>query len=308
MNKRTHKVFDKSFCAITSSVILNFCCLQVINASVGPTASMQYGVHSQAKWGDYQAKANSIYSVGGSQMVIRDWWNWADIGKTQGTYDWTYTDAAVNKAKINGQKLIICFFGCPGWANGGKSEIWPASDVNKWKTFIQSAVSRYQTSGVIEAYELWNEQNSPLFFEPDLTDEPSGRAQWQIRADDYASKILIPGYDAVRSLDPGTPVLFGGVTWGGTASDGADNTVAFVNRVLIYSDAKYKFDYIGYHPYVPAYSITSIFDQLKSVMSINGISKRIACTEWGAINYANYSNDEEQSNVFMQNLTNQSLA
>lgn len=276
--------------------------MQTWDQTVKVEGKMLYGVHAQTKpdsLSPYLDKAFSIYAVGGSEMYVRDWWSWNALQPTSSSINWTYPDQAVAKAQALGQKLIVCLCSAPPWANGGLDRTWPATDVQLWKDFIISVVNRYKDSGVIRGWELWNEPNTPTFLEKGLVGTDTLTA-WQVRADDYAQKVLIPGYAAIRSVDSFTPVLFGGMAYTGTATNGVDNSVhGFFKRVLTNAGSENSFDYAGYHPYVSTARMPSIFDQLKAEMARKGIDRPVAITEWGAVNISP-ATSESAANTFVQ--------
>jgi hypothetical protein len=265
--------------------------------------SLHLGVHaqtlpdpSQGHVSAYLDKANSMYALGGPSFVVRDFIQWQLVQPTAtGPINFSDADAAVAKAQLNDQKIIFCLCFTPSWANGGQNDTYPATG-SYWQTFVQACASRYKSSGVIAGWELWNEEPSPTFFE-------SSAPTWTGRAQDYANLILVPGYNAIRAVDPVTPVLFGGMDYGGTASNGTDNSAdGFMPNVLMAnSAAPNSFDYIGYHPYFgdPA-QISGVFDQLRNQMAAFGINKPIVCTEWGALAPSNSPTSEA---TFLELLT-----
>lgn len=257
--------------------------MQTWDQTIKAEGDIIYGVHAQSKpdrMSPYLDKAYSIYALGGPDMYIRDWWSWSYLQPTPDSIDWTIPDQAVQMAENLGQKLIVCLCYAPGWANGWLDRTWPATNPQDWKNFVTAVVSRYKDSGVIAGWEMWNEENTPSFFEYGLSGN-STLTDWQIRADDYAQKVLIPGYDAVRSVDLYTPVLFGGMAPTGIIA-GVDNSAhGFFKRVLSNPTARNSFDYAGYHPYPSLDRIEGIFDQMKIEMAAVNIDRPVAVTEWG---------------------------
>lgn len=258
----------------------------------------QFGVHAQStvpnNGGPYPQFASKIQGIFGNDAIVRDWWDWFVIQPlSSDKYDWSLPDAAVNAAKSMDQKLIVCLFGTPKWASGGKGIKWPATNTQDWKNFVTSVVRRYKDKGVVVAWEIWNEENTPTFFEDGSTDS------WQVKADTYYKKVMLPAYDAAKAVDPNTPIALGGIA---PAWDGKRELAAFgfLNQVLSNKDAPSHMDYVCYHSYLknPA-DILEAIRQIRQVMSKYGIgSKPIVVTEWSGP--ARGTNEELQSNLFMQ--------
>lgn len=285
-------------------IILTALCF-CLNASV-QAASTVFGVHAQSKvWSEietgYLGKYNSIADMLGSGAVVRDWWSWPDIEPSSGNYIWTQPDAAANTAVKAGQKLIVCLCGAPAWANGNRDATWPAADINLWKSFVSAVVQRYKERGVVITWELWNEENSPMFFESGPT--PS----WPEKARDFAAKVLIPGYDAVKAADPSAKVALGGLSANWFSDQpGAqpyEHSRYFLQQILSVQDASSHMDYVGYHPYLDPSDyrqLTTAVAQMRSMMGAFGIGdKPIIATEWGALS-RNPLGDEAQCNRFVQ--------
>jgi hypothetical protein len=125
--------------------------------------------------------------------------NWLDVEKTQGQYDWTVIDAVVDGARQRGLEVLAVIAYGPAWASQADVKgDGPHNDVPKaglYASFVTAAVGRYKTK--VTHYELWNEPNLGDFFE--------GTPQ------DYISRILVPGADAVHAACPGCKVVAPGL-------------------------------------------------------------------------------------------------
>jgi len=123
---------------------------------------------------------------------IRIDFDWQHIEPTPGHRNWDRCEAVVQRARDrHGLNIMATLSYPPGWANGGKGHLYPADNVADWKGFVSAAVERF--AGRIKHWGLGNEGNHPGFFKADF--------------DDYISKVLIPGAEAVKAADRSCFVL-----------------------------------------------------------------------------------------------------
>jgi hypothetical protein len=185
--------------------------------------------------------------------------NWfvIDPGPAPGDYDWSSVDPIVAGAARNGIDVLPFLYGTPDWVAQGLdgqpcSECWtfaPRSDaaLAAWQTFVTDAVARYGPGGQfwienpglparpIGAWQVWNEQNSPTFYQPG----PSPKA--------YA-KLLDASANAIRSRDPGADVILGGMA-GLTGFRPAITAWAYLGKLYKRKGVKRDFDGVAPHPY-----------------------------------------------------------
>jgi hypothetical protein len=140
------------------------------------------------------------------------------------------------------------------------------ADPATFGAFAAAVAARYAPDGVRD-YEIWNEPNNAIFWQP----APNPAA--------YTAD-LVASYHDIKAVDPSAVVITGGLA--PEASDGTDiNQVTFLQDM--YADgAKGSFDAVGYHPYsYPAlpdtYETWSGWSQMsqtpvsiQSVMAANG--------------------------------------
>lgn len=144
---------------------------------------------------------------------IRVDFNWDSIEKSQGAYDWNWSDLErrVNIAKLLGLEIYATLTYTPDWANPPEAakrppcseapRNFPPLDPQDWYKFVRATVSHFQ--GRIRYWGLWNEPNQRWFFDAAGDKVDAG----QINLDAYIQKILIVGSTAVKAADPNGLVL-----------------------------------------------------------------------------------------------------
>jgi hypothetical protein len=222
-----------------------------------------------------------IKSLGLTSVRIGADWAWIQYGGPT-SYDWTSLDQEVAAIRADGLSIDMVIIGAPPWAAvpsvADDSSPQPA-DPATFGTFAAAVAARYAPQGVRD-YEIWNEPNNAIFWQP--TPDPAA----------YTAD-LVASYHDIKAVDPSAVVITGGLA--PEANDGTDiNQVTFLQDM--YADgAKGSFDAVGYHPYsYPAlpdtYEIWSGWSQMsqtptsiQSVMAANGnASVPLWLTEVGA--------------------------
>jgi hypothetical protein len=206
--------------------------------------------------------------------------NWSQIQNGgPDSYQWNLTDAVVRGAEARGMSVLGGILYTPYWARPSGKPATYAPDPALYARFVSAAVSHYAALGV-HAYEIWNEPNSPAFWQP----APSPAA--------YAA-LLKAAYPAVKAADPSATVVTGGTA--PAPSNGTSySPVDFLQGVYANGGGGY-FDAVGHHPYCsPAYpgdakswsawyQMYGTSPSLRSVMVANGdADKKIWATEYGA--------------------------
>jgi polysaccharide biosynthesis protein PslG len=209
--------------------------------------------------------------------------NWSVIQQAGPTsYNWAPFDRVVQAARARGFNVLGEIAYTPPWAlpAGVTDSHHPPANVSDYANFASAAATHFSAMGV-HAYEVWNEPNVSVFWQP--APDPAA----------YVS-LLKAAYPAIHSADPQATVVTGGMAPSG-GSNGIDlPPVTFLTS--IYADgAKGYFDAVGHHPYCwPAlpgdaqgwsawYQMYGTSPSLRSVMEANGDGdKKIWGTEFGA--------------------------
>lgn len=160
---------------------------------------------------------------------VRIDFNWLDVEKTQGQYDWAVMDAIVAAAGQKKLSILAVIGYTPAWASQANLKADASSnDVPKaglYPAFVTKAVSRY--AGTITHWELWNEPNLGEF--------------WEGTTDEYVTRVLVPGADAVHAACASCKVVGPGLaTVGGKYDVWMDAALAA---------AKDKLDIVSGHVY-----------------------------------------------------------
>jgi Glycosyl hydrolase catalytic core len=195
--------------------------------------------------------------------TLRLGFDWAYINPAaDGTYNWSIYDSRVRAAAENAITVLPYVFGTPGWVadlEGSRCNVaanqcgtfaphTPAG-LQAFETFMSELVRRYGPGGTfwqenpgiaqrpLRAWQIWNEQNSPSFYEP----KPN--------VPRYA-KLLKAGHDGITAVDPGAEVLVGGMF--GTPLHGRKPAIAawdFLKKLYDVKGSKRYFDGVSIHPY-----------------------------------------------------------
>ncbi len=169
----------------------------------------------------------------------------------------------------------------PSWARPAGSSAVYGPSAQDYAAFAGAAARHYAALGV-HAYEVWNEPNSPAF--------------WQPKPDPAAyTALLRAAYGAIKQADPSATVITAGLA--PAATDGQSySPVDFLQAVYAHGGHGY-FDAVGQHPYCwdantfPGdpqgwsawYQMYGTSPSLRSLMIDHGDGdKKIWATEYGA--------------------------
>lgn len=223
---------------------------------------------------------------------------WNDIQRSDaGHYDWARYDALVSRAQQHGLSVLGVIAYPPPWARDRQcagSQMCRPRDPAEYGRFAGAVAARYGPRGV-HAFEIWNEPNITVFFQP--------------AADaGYYTRMLTAASSAVRAADPRAVVVTGGTA---PAATGGGNLAPldFV-RGIYAAGAQGRFDVLGHHPYCYAGSfdcpgtpagwsawtqMSGTGTSLRSLMAAHGdAGKKIWATEFGAPTSGRSSVDERQ--------------
>src|SRR5665213_2695443 len=208
--------------AFTASAALGCGAFAVAFAAEGSAAEV--GVNVSATSGDYFHNPKVIAALHASKPAwVRLFVGWPGLEPGRGGY---------NSAEIAGyqhflaslpprSKVDIDVLGTPAWAAGGSSDQrTPPVNAADYAGFLNYLANAFR--GHVAAWEIWNEEDNSGW--------------WSGTATQYAG-LLKAAYPAIKSVDPSSTVLVGGLT---------GNDAAYVNQ-LYAAGAKGSFDGVAVH-------------------------------------------------------------
>jgi hypothetical protein len=166
--------------------------------------------------------------------------DWSITETAPGTYDWTVADQVFDAADGLGLTPLVIITKTPDWArtDGEPTNRYAPTDPATYGDFAAEAVEHFRDRGNAGAHlwEIWNEPNY---------------AEYLAVPTDYAkfAAMLRCSYSAIKSADPQSTVVLGGLLRGGSDTSGdyvLDTT--FLQGVYD-NDGGGSFDVLGYHPY-----------------------------------------------------------
>ena len=208
---------------------------------------------------------NVAISVAAGATTDRLLVNWGDIEAVPGVYDWSKYDQLYNQFTAAGIHPVLVAEGAPQWAavQGVVCglDVCPAPPASahdaQWGRFVAEIARRYPLA---KGIEIWNEPNSDLF--------------WSTGPDParYAD-LLKTSYSAIKKVNPGMPVILGGLYPYPIPGVASSDPAEFLAGVYRYG-AGSSFDAVGAHPYPSGppwvQSIMDLLRPLRQVMAANG--------------------------------------
>lgn len=148
-------------------------------------------------------------------------------------YDWTKLDYVVHAASEREMNIVGAISGTPAWAG---FPINGHSDPADYARFAAAVADRYKddTIGEIDAYEVWNEPNGSLFYNP-------------IDAAAYTA-MLRAAYPAIKANNPNAVVIAGVLGSVSTIPGLSLQPQTFVAQMYD-AGAQGSFDAMSFHPY-----------------------------------------------------------
>ncbi len=238
------------------------CALSTVGLPAAATADVPrsfYGVVAQAHLERTDFERMGTGHVGTLRVALP----WAQIDPTPvpEDYDWSEFDATVSEAAKQQITILPTVYTVPQWVSlsegcnkppGGPCAITPPHTqvgLAAWRTFLGAAARRYGPGGLfwtlhqdlprapIRTWQIWNEQNSPGFYQP----RPD--------VEDYAT-LLTAASNAIRGQDPSAQIILGGMfryPLGGR--DGGIRAVEFLRSLYARPGLESTFDGVAVHPY-----------------------------------------------------------
>jgi hypothetical protein len=152
---------------------------------------------------------------------------WHDLEPSKGSYSTANLqedDKAIQMAHAAGIKIVLDIVETPQWASGSTNRYAAPRNPQDLADFVRFIANRYR--GQVDGYEIWNEENISRFW-------PSGPSPSAYTA------MLQAAYPAIKSVDPNSPVLFGGLS---------TNDYHYLEGAYA-AGAKGYFDGMAVHPY-----------------------------------------------------------
>jgi YVTN family beta-propeller protein/VCBS repeat-containing protein len=203
---------------------------------------------------------------------------WASVEPSDDSWSWTAIDRMVNSARARNMKVLAVLNSTPQWAAtpGTPALSGHPADPAEYAEFVSTVATRYK--GKISAYEVWNEPNGKIFWDP-----APNAAQY--------TALLKAAYPAIKAADPDAVVVAGSV---GAVIDYPGQTidsVKFVKQMYEAGAAGY-FDALSYHPYLynlkfsqggpwPNSPLTQVNQIHDLMVEYDDGNKKIWATEYG---------------------------
>ena len=182
---------------------------------------------------------------------------WATVQPQAGACcNWSLIDHKVGAAAANGIQSLPYIYGTPGWVNDrpARPPITTEADRRAWKRFLIAFVQRYERRGAywtnpslyraqhpgarpvpVKAVQIWNEQNSPVYWRP------------RPKPAEYG-KLLKISHDAIQGANRWMKVLSGGMFFSPDKRT-AIHADRFLGRLYKINGVKQAFDIGAIHPY-----------------------------------------------------------
>jgi hypothetical protein len=179
----------------------------------------------------------SAIRAAGASMVRIDV-PWPMVEPEPGQFTWSTVDGVVDAASAAGLQVLAILDYTPSWARPAScqssSKCAPA-DPSAFGAFAGAAARHLGALGVVD-YEIWNEENSYLFFQP-LPDPTS-----------YAA-LLEAAWSAIQTALPAATVLVGGMSPAVTTAQGTWISPEDFLTDLYAAGAQGSFNGVAVHPY-----------------------------------------------------------
>ncbi len=196
----------------------------------------------------------------GGVGTLRLHFPWGLIDPTPGDdFAFEALDPVVLGAAENGIRVLPFLFGTPNWVATDLDGIQGCVDcatfaprseaaLDAWDEFVAAVVDRYGPGGALWAenpdvdplpihdWQIWNEQNSPTFYQP------------KPEIEGYAT-LLARSEAVIRRADPEATIVLGGMFGTPLQGERGGFTAWEFLRGLYASGARNSFEGIGVHPY-----------------------------------------------------------
>jgi len=233
-------------------------------------------------------------------------WQEIDPGPAPNDLDWERFDDIVAAAARHRVRVLPTVYTVPIWVslaeNCGTQVYGPCSitpprttyGLSLWRSFLAAAVARYGPDGSfwrghpsvphrpIRTWQIWNEQNSPGFFQPRPDPER------------YAN-LLRAASEAIRGRDEGAEIVIGGLFgYPLKGRDGGMRATEYLRELYAIPDIEAAFDGVAVHPY--ASRISGVEGQMRRINQVITQAGDEKATLWVTeIGWASDSSDQPLS-------------
>ena len=199
--------------------------------------------------------------------------NWDSLEPTsKGAFNAAYLaklDSVLSLVLDRGLHPIIAILRTPAWARNGGSGMTPPSNPSDYADAVGTVASRYATVPGM-TYEIWNEPNSPAFWDTPTYGDPTA----------YTA-MLQAAYARIKAVAPTAGVLGGVLVF---------NDPDYLEGMYA-AGAKGAFDGLSLHPYSRGYapddtseptrSFSLTLARAQAIMAEHGDTSQIWITEMG---------------------------
>lgn len=201
-------------------------------------------------------------------------WEYLQPESATQPFDWALFDPTVADARAAGLDFLAILHMIPRWANGGRGNYYPPSNLALLTDYCYRTAQRYIPRGVTK-YEIGNEVNLP---HPGITLTGS----W------YVNNLLRPCVSGVRraATEANRTVTILMAALAPPECCAGANPVTYLGQVYTAGGAS-LFNYLSWHPYttdpLTHPNMNSVPDQLNTLtVQRTGASRQIWATEYGA--------------------------
>ena len=244
-----------------------------------PISGGKYGVNQDLEWDppdQVAAEIRLMRSAGVQWLRLPLRWHWLE--PEPGRYRWDRVDSVVDRAAGAGLKLLAVLGGTPAWSSGVAArhvaagvhrDAFAPTSASDFSDYVYRVVQHFR--GRVQAYELFNEPNSPNHWQP---------------APDAARfiELLCAGYRAARHADPHAEIVAGGLNGNGL-SQGPEGSRNFLKTIYAGQGAG-CFDVLAIHPFAHPIEqglagLQAWVDETRGLMSARHDDRELWLTEVG---------------------------
>lgn len=181
--------------------------------------------------------------------------NWASVAPTRPAdpadpadpaYRWpAELDYAIGEARRHGIEVSLLLNRAPGWANGGRSDIWAPRRPGAFARFAAAAAKRYPA---VRHWMIWGEPSKRSRFRPLANAMGRRLSPRQRRGPRRYARILDASYGALKRVNRRNLVV-GGNTWTG----GEVVPLNFIKAMRLPSGRPPRMDLYGHNPFTFRY-------------------------------------------------------